>query len=79
MVIPPHWPGVDPKGYVEDGINENTGQKNSVPVDPLYRFYNIWAKEIGVENLMDATNVRMREISVWIRFATKYPVRNTSY
>jgi TonB-linked SusC/RagA family outer membrane protein len=57
-------PGVDPKGYVEDGINENTGQKNTVPIDPLYRFYNIWAKEIGIENVMDATNVRMREASL---------------
>ncbi len=57
-------PGVDPKGYVEDGINENTGQKNTVPIDPLYRFYNVWAKEIGVENVLDATNVRMREASL---------------
>jgi hypothetical protein len=57
-------PGVEEKGYVEDGINLNTGAQNKVPVDPLYRFYNIWAKEIGTENIVDATNIRMREISL---------------
>ena len=56
-------PGVAPKGYVESGINENTGQKNTVPVDPLYRFYNIWANQIAVESMLKATNVRMREVS----------------
>ncbi len=57
-------PGVTEKGYVEDAINENTGKKNTVAVDPLYRYYNIWNKEIGTENLKDATNVRMREVSL---------------
>jgi hypothetical protein len=57
-------PGVDPKGDVEDGINEKTGQSNAVPIDPLYRWYNIWAKEIGTENILDATNVRLREASI---------------
>jgi hypothetical protein len=55
-------PGVDPKGYVESGINEITGQPNTVPVDPIYRWYNIWAKEIGTEWIVDATNVRLREL-----------------
>ena len=57
-------PNVDPKGFIEDGIDENTGQKNAVPVDPIYRWYNNWSKEIGKEWVMDATNVRMREISL---------------
>ncbi len=57
-------PGVEPKGYVENGINVNTGQQNTVPIDPIYRFYNIWAKEIGTENICDATNIRMREASI---------------
>jgi len=35
-----------------------------VPVDPLYRWYNIWAKEIGAEWMMDGTNARMREIQL---------------
>lgn len=57
-------PGVEAKGYVEDGINMNSGQANSVPVDPIYRFYTIWAKEIGAENICDGTNIRLREASV---------------
>lgn len=57
-------PGVEEKGFVEDAINENTGQKNTAPVDPIYRFYNIWNNEIGTENICDATNVRMREASI---------------
>ena len=55
-------PGVDPKGFVESGINETTGQTNTVPVDPIYRWYNIWSKEIGTEWMVDATNVRLREL-----------------
>lgn len=55
-------PGVDPKGFIESGINENTGEPNKVPVDPIYRWYNIWSKEIGTEWLVDATNVRLREL-----------------
>ena len=55
-------PGADPKGFVESGINEITGQPNTVPVDPIYRWYNIWAKEIGTEWIVDATNVRLREL-----------------
>jgi hypothetical protein len=57
-------PGVEEKGYVEDGINQTTGRQNAIPVDPIYRWYNIWSKEIGVENVMDATNIRLREISL---------------
>ena len=57
-------PGVTPRGYVENAVNENSGQKNTVPVDPLYRFYNIWADQIGVESMLSATNVRLRELSL---------------
>ncbi len=56
--------GVTEKGYIEDAINENTGKKNTVAINPLYRYYNIWSKEIGAENLKDATNVRLREVSI---------------
>lgn len=65
-------PGVEEKGYVEDGINVNTGQQNTVPVDPIYRFYNLWAKEIGTENICDATNVRMREASLGYSLPKKF-------
>jgi TonB-linked SusC/RagA family outer membrane protein len=55
-------PGVDPKGYVESGVNETSGEKNSVPIDPIFRWYNIWSKEVGSEWLVDPTNVRLREL-----------------
>ena len=55
-------PGVEPKGYVEDGVNETTGSTNTIPIDPIYRWYNIWAKEVGTDWLLDATNVRLREL-----------------
>jgi TonB-linked SusC/RagA family outer membrane protein len=54
--------GVEPEGFIESGINENTGQPNTAPVDPIYRWYNIWAKEIGTEWMVDATNIRLREL-----------------
>ncbi|MFN8254534.1 MAG: SusC/RagA family TonB-linked outer membrane protein [Bacteroidales bacterium] len=57
-------PGVEPKGWVEDGVNETTGQPNTVPVDPIYRFYNNWNKEIATESILDATNIRLRELTI---------------
>jgi hypothetical protein len=62
-------PGVEEKGYIEEGINETNGKPNSVPVDPIYRFYNIWAQEIGTENILDATNIRLRELSLGYTFS----------
>ena len=71
-------PGVESKGYIEDGVNENTGLLNDVPVDPMYRCYNIWSKEIGTEWLVDGTNVRLRELvagySVPGKILSKTPV-----
>lgn len=57
-------PGVTPDGYIENAINETTGKQNTVAVDPIYRWYNIWSKEIGTERMLDATNIRMREASI---------------
>jgi outer membrane receptor protein involved in Fe transport len=57
-------PGITPDGYIENAINETTGKQNTVPVDPIYRWYNIWSKEIGTEWMLDATNIRMREASL---------------
>jgi TonB-linked SusC/RagA family outer membrane protein len=57
-------PGVEEKGWVEDGINETTGLPNTVPIDPLYRFYNNWNKEIATESIFDATNIRLRELTL---------------
>jgi TonB-linked SusC/RagA family outer membrane protein len=64
-------PGVFPEGYIEDGIlatqNEDgtwtsTGVKNDIPVQPTYRWYNFYKNQIGTEWLLDATNIRLREL-----------------
>lgn len=57
-------PGVTPEGYVEQGINEKTGRPNETPIQPMLRWYNLYSKEIGAEWIQDATNVRLRELSV---------------
>lgn len=56
--------GVEEKGYIEEGINENTGLPNTVPVDPIYRNLNIWSSKITTEDMLDGTNVRLREIVI---------------
>jgi TonB-linked SusC/RagA family outer membrane protein len=58
-------PGVIPKGFVEDGVNVNTGMQNDVPLDPLARNFNvIYFDKIISDYILDATNVRMRELSL---------------
>lgn len=68
-------PGVTPQGYVEDGINEKTGKVNTTPVDPMFRWYNIWSKEIGAEWIQDATNVRLREVVLTWQLPTNLLMR----
>ena len=56
-------PGVIPKGYVEEGVNVNTGQANDIPLQPMLRNVNvIWFDRVVEDYILDATNVRMREI-----------------
>jgi hypothetical protein len=57
--------GVIPKGYVENGVNINTGQVNSVPLEPMMRAINtIWFNKIVSDYILEATNVRLRELSL---------------
>jgi TonB-linked SusC/RagA family outer membrane protein len=57
--------GVIPKGYVEDGVNINTGQVNTVPLEPMMRAINtIWFNKIVSDYILEATNVRLRELSL---------------
>lgn len=49
-------------GYIEEGVKETNGQPNDIPVQPIYRWYNLFNKKIGTEWLMDASNIRMREV-----------------
>lgn len=69
-------------GFVEEGINEETGRPNEVAVDPTYRWYNLFNKKIGTEWLIDATNVRMREVvlgyNLPVKWLTKTPLAGIS-
>ncbi len=66
-------PGVIPKGYVEDGVNVNTGQPNDIPVQPMIRNVNvIYYQKIVSDYIVDATNVRMRELSLGYNFPQKW-------
>ncbi|MCT4648418.1 MAG: SusC/RagA family TonB-linked outer membrane protein [Carboxylicivirga sp.] len=69
-------------GYVEKGINENTGKPNDVAIAPTYRWYHLYNKEIGAEWMQDATNIRLREVilnySLPKKWLEKTPLTNVS-
>jgi TonB-linked SusC/RagA family outer membrane protein len=57
-------PGVIPKGYVEQGVIQNDGGLNDIPVDPMLRNLQvIWFNRTVADYIIDASNVRMREVS----------------
>jgi TonB-linked SusC/RagA family outer membrane protein len=64
-------PGVKPDGYYEDGVLEKNGQTNDIPIQPIWRWYNIYAQDIAEEWIVDATNVRMREMVLGYSFPRK--------
>jgi len=50
-------------GIVYEGINENTGQPNTVAIPALNKqFSEIFSNQIVTNMMLDATNVRMKEI-----------------
>ena len=70
--------GVEPDGYYEKGVLESNGQPNNIPIQPIWRWYNIYANDIAEEWIVDATNVRMREMvlgySLPPKWLTKTPM-----
>ncbi|MBS2212635.1 SusC/RagA family TonB-linked outer membrane protein [Carboxylicivirga mesophila] len=69
-------------GYVENGINENTGKPNTTAISPTYRWYHVYNKEIGAEWIQDGTNIRLREVVVNYtlpnKWMSKTPFTNVS-
>ena len=56
-------PGVFPDGYIEEGINAETGQPNDVPVQPIFRHVETMVNRgIVSDYIKDASNIRMREV-----------------
>jgi TonB-linked SusC/RagA family outer membrane protein len=61
-----------PDGYIEDGVTED-GKVNDVPIQPMIRMVNtIWMDKVVTDYIMDATNVRLRELSVGYDFPQKW-------
>jgi TonB-linked SusC/RagA family outer membrane protein len=57
-------PGTFPDGYIEDGVKPD-GAVNDIPVQPMIRMVNtIWFEKVVSDYIMDATNVRLRELSL---------------
>jgi len=59
-------------GIVEEGINESSGRPNDIGIDPTYRWYNLFNKKIGTEWLIDASNIRMREVVLGYKLPRKW-------
>ncbi|MCQ0111017.1 SusC/RagA family TonB-linked outer membrane protein [Zhouia amylolytica] len=59
-------------GFIEEGINENTGFQNETPADAMLRQYNnIFVSEIATEQILDASNVKLRELTLSYNFSEK--------
>ncbi|SFS71999.1 TonB-linked outer membrane protein, SusC/RagA family [Zhouia amylolytica] len=59
-------------GFIEEGINENTGFQNETPTDAMLRQYNnIFVSEIASEQILDASNVKLRELTLSYNFSEK--------
>ena len=59
-------------GFIEEGINENTGFQNETPADAMLRQYNnIFVSEIASEQILDASNVKLRELTLSYNFSEK--------
>ncbi|MEO1010777.1 MAG: SusC/RagA family TonB-linked outer membrane protein [Bacteroidota bacterium] len=73
------WFGTDARslegretGFIEDGINVNTGFVNEVAVAPdLRQFTNVFDNQIPVEQILDASNVKLRELTLTYNFPQK--------
>jgi TonB-linked SusC/RagA family outer membrane protein len=74
--------GMEEDGPVYEGININTGEPNTVPLMPAYYYTTPFSQNIGEEFIMDATNVRMRELVLSYRLPNlllaKTPIKKAS-
>ncbi|SHE94004.1 TonB-linked outer membrane protein, SusC/RagA family [Mariniphaga anaerophila] len=70
-------------GFVESGIKETNGKPNDVAIGPTNRWYNLYNKQIGTEWLLDASNIRMREVvlgySVPAKLLKNAPVSDVNF
>jgi TonB-linked SusC/RagA family outer membrane protein len=56
-------------GIVEEGINEFTGFANDTPTSALLKqFTDIFSNEVATDLILDATNVKLREVALTFDF-----------
>lgn len=56
-------------GIIMDGINENTGFVNETPADAMLTHYsNIFTNEIATDQILDASNVKFKELIITYDF-----------
>lgn len=66
-------PGVFPDGYIVDGVSAETGQANDIPIQPMFRNVETMVNRgIVSDYIMDASNVRFREIVLGYNFPSKW-------
>ena len=72
-------PGVFPDGYIQEGVNEETGEVNDVIIDPFQRIIGVIGLGLGADKhkvptdyIMDATNVRLRELVFGYTFPKRW-------
>ncbi|NQU55220.1 MAG: SusC/RagA family TonB-linked outer membrane protein [Bacteroidetes bacterium] len=66
-------PGVFPDGYIQDGVNVDTGLPNDIPVQPIYRHVEtLFNRNIVSDYIMDASNVRLREVVLGYNLPEKW-------
>ncbi|MCL3782682.1 SusC/RagA family TonB-linked outer membrane protein [Prolixibacteraceae bacterium JC049] len=72
--------GVEEKGYIVNGVNEQTGEVNTKPVNPMIHWFGLFNNKIIKDWVLDASNVRLREVVVGYnlpkRWLKKTPITN---
>ena len=64
-------------GIVEEGINEHTGFANDSPTSAMLKqFTDIFSNEIATDIILDATNVKLREVALTFELPKKM-LKNT--
>lgn len=66
-------PGIFPDGYIQDGVNAETGQPNNIPVQPIFRHVETMLNRgIVTDYIKDASNARLREVVLGYNLPKKW-------
>jgi TonB-linked SusC/RagA family outer membrane protein len=66
-------PGVEPGGYIFEGVMEDSGDPNTIPIsDPAYRGYLPYRERVITESVLDASSIRIREAMLSYTFPQEW-------